>query len=81
MTVLYELLPEKERQAAEEHAKRLLRTTDAAPKREFFGTLRHKQAPQQRFWASYIRCSLSTHSPFYPERIRRANKLVRVVHL
>src|SRR6516162_2184883 len=40
MKVLYELLPEKERQAAEKHAKRLLRTTPAAPKREFFGTLR-----------------------------------------
>jgi hypothetical protein len=40
MKVLYELLPEKDRREAEKSAKRLLRTTPAAPKREFSGTVR-----------------------------------------
>jgi len=40
MTVLYELLPQQDRRAAEKLAKRLLRTTPAAPRREFSGTLR-----------------------------------------
>ena len=40
MTVMYELLPQEDRRAAEKRAKRLLRSTPAAQKREFFGTLR-----------------------------------------
>jgi hypothetical protein len=37
---MYELLPQEDRRAAEKRAKRLLRTTPAAPKREFVGTVR-----------------------------------------
>jgi hypothetical protein len=40
MTVLYETLPQQDRRAAKELAKKLLRTTPAAPRREFSGTLR-----------------------------------------
>ena len=40
MIVLYETLPQKDRRAAEKLAKKLLRTTPAAPQREFSGTVR-----------------------------------------
>jgi len=40
MIVLYETLPPQDRRAAEKHAKSLLRTTPAAPRREFSGTMR-----------------------------------------
>ena len=40
MKVLYELLPAEDRRATERRAKRLLRTTPAAPKHKFMGTMR-----------------------------------------
>ena len=40
MIVLYETLPQQDRRAAEKLAKKLLRTTPAAPRREFSGTVR-----------------------------------------
>ena len=40
MIVLHETLPQQDRRAAEKRAKKLLRTTPAAPRRKFSGTVR-----------------------------------------
>ena len=40
MIVLHETLPQQDCRAAEKRAKKLLRTTPAAPRRKFSGTVR-----------------------------------------